>query len=358
MTKSHPRQPDQGWFYHRAGTDYGPMGREDLAETLRLLPLEDVSVWHPNLPGWIHSSDAGFRSMVFGSQAEVVDRDGLLTQLFSFQGRIGRARYFWLYCLSIVPYIAATFATLAYTHAPLFSDTGNLIRLALSPPFVWIGLALTAKRLHDLDMSTAHLVWIAPSLTASSIAPPGPAGLALTILSAVVELGLVLKRGTRGANRYGSDPLSAGMSDLVAATKEQKSSWGPITGLIVVVLGAFIIYELSGLKLSGLGSLNQLTCSRGDVLETAKSAIVNDPRETLGFIMQGGSNNLRLSLTDVRTQSYDQPVNGLTCVATLVSTPINKDNAVYQSGGSADVTYTVQNTDANDGHYVVNILSD
>ena len=74
--------------------------------------------------------------------------------------------------------------------------------------------------------------------------------------------------------------------------------------------------------------------------------------------MQGGSNNLRLSLTDVRTQNYDQPANGVTCVATLLALPINKENAVYQSGGSSDVTYTVQNTDANDGHYVVNILSD
>ena len=189
MTQSHPRQPDQGWFYRRAGTDYGPMGRADLAETLRLLPLEDVSVWHPNFPAWVHSSDAGFRPMVFGSRPGTTERAGLLTQLFSFRGRIGRARFFWSYCLSIVPYIAAIFAALAYTHAPPFSDNGNLIRLVLSPPFVWIGLALTVKRLHDLDMSAAHLVWVAPSLTASSIAPPGPAGLALMVLSSGVGLG-------------------------------------------------------------------------------------------------------------------------------------------------------------------------
>ena len=168
---------------------------------------------------------------------------------------------------------------------------------------------------------------------------------------------MVLKRGTHGANRYGADPLSPGMPDLVAATREKGSSWGLVTGLIVLALGAFIIYELSNFHPPSSGSMNQLTCSRKDVLETAKSAIISDPRETLALIMQGGSGNLRLSLTDVRTQSYNQPVNGIICVSTLVVMPINKENAVYP-GGSSDVTYIVQNTDANDGHYVVNILSD
>jgi uncharacterized membrane protein YhaH (DUF805 family) len=99
------------------------------------------------------------------------------------RGRIPRSTY-WR---------AMLFACAAFIVAFLFLDT-NVSRastLFLYPPFFWVLLALSAKRYHDLGRSAAWLLLLAIPLV-------GVAWVAF-------ELGF--RRGTRGENRYGPDPL-------------------------------------------------------------------------------------------------------------------------------------------------------
>jgi uncharacterized membrane protein YhaH (DUF805 family) len=86
---------------------------------------------------------------------------------------------------------------------------------------LWPGIAVQVKRLHDRDMSGLHILWLALLQIACAIiifsvvrddiryAPKGifiillfPLGYALFLF---VHLGFL--RGTRGANKYGEDPL-------------------------------------------------------------------------------------------------------------------------------------------------------
>jgi uncharacterized membrane protein YhaH (DUF805 family) len=99
------------------------------------------------------------------------------------RGRIPRSTY-WR---------AMLFACAAFIVAFLFLDA-NVSRastLFLYPPFLWVMLALSAKRYHDLGRSAAWLLLLAIPLV-------GVAWVAF-------ELGF--RRGTRGENRYGPDPL-------------------------------------------------------------------------------------------------------------------------------------------------------
>lgn len=198
---------DQGWFYHRSGSDHGPLRREDLAETLRLIPLRDVLVWHPSLPDWIRPDDSQARALIYGPPPAPERPAGLLSLFFSFKGRLGRRRYFWSYCMAIVPYLAALFMVLRYLGIGLQSDAALEVRLLLALPFMWVGSALTAKRLHDLDLSAKHLLWVVPVTLGSAFVVKDPARIVATVASGSADLWLLFKRGTQGGNHYGSDPL-------------------------------------------------------------------------------------------------------------------------------------------------------
>jgi uncharacterized membrane protein YhaH (DUF805 family) len=99
------------------------------------------------------------------------------------RGRIPRSTY-WR---------AMLFAWTAFIVAFLILDA-NVSRsstLFLYPPFFWAMLALSAKRYHDLGRSAAWLLLLAIPLVG--------------VVWVAFELGF--RRGARGENRYGPDPL-------------------------------------------------------------------------------------------------------------------------------------------------------
>ena len=105
--------------------------------------------------------------------------------LFSFNGRINRAKY-WLMVLilSITPFIVLLLSA-------IIGEVGVVLYILYTFIAIWPGLAISAKRWHDRDKSAW---WILIGL--------------IPIIGGIwtlVELGFL--KGTDGANRYGPDPL-------------------------------------------------------------------------------------------------------------------------------------------------------
>jgi uncharacterized membrane protein YhaH (DUF805 family) len=130
--------------------------------------------------------------------------------LFSFQGRINRAKY-WI---AAVVYAAAMIALFGLG---FFFNVAALFFVVAALAFIAIlvsGVAVGIKRLHDRDKSGWWLAafYLVPPLldgtgrTTGSAVIFGLASLAVSIW-AIVELGFL--RGTPGSNQYGPDPLAA-----------------------------------------------------------------------------------------------------------------------------------------------------
>jgi uncharacterized membrane protein YhaH (DUF805 family) len=141
--------------------------------------------------------------------------------LFSFSGRLNRKPY-WLTTLCIIlVLIVVMILVLATGGAGLmtgdFSGLGVLLLIIVLAyiPLLWIGLAISAKRLHDRNKSAWWLVlfYLVPALLQGVGEQLGTAGIILTLAGlgisiwALVEIGFL--RGTVGPNQYGPDPLSA-----------------------------------------------------------------------------------------------------------------------------------------------------
>lgn len=149
----------------------------------------------------------------------------LTTLLFSFQGRLNRAKYWLVALIYLAVFIVCfvlTFIGLGISSA--ISSTGALISYLLVAIFVivgllaiWSSIAVGIKRLHDRDQSGWWMLvfWgvsTIVSLLQEAAATPsskiilGIGSLAVTVWI-IVELGCL--RGTQGPNRFGSDPLEA-----------------------------------------------------------------------------------------------------------------------------------------------------
>lgn len=114
-----------------------------------------------------------------------------LVDLFSFQGRANRAWYFWHILLDdVVAFTLAAilFVLMAVTGAPLLLLP--LIGVVIGG--VWAGIAITVKRLHDLDRPGWHW-WL----------------LFIPLVNIYIGVILLFARGTHGPNTFGRDPLMA-----------------------------------------------------------------------------------------------------------------------------------------------------
>jgi uncharacterized membrane protein YhaH (DUF805 family) len=131
------------------------------------------------------------------------------TLLFSFRGRINRMPY-WLVSLAMLIVMAVPFAFVATSGV----WPSAMLLLLLLIPWMWIGMALGAKRLHDRNKSAWWLVilYVLPGILEGIGEFAGDAEVVLLIASwalsiwALVELGFL--RGTPGPNDYGPDPLA------------------------------------------------------------------------------------------------------------------------------------------------------
>lgn len=356
-TSDHPTHLhglDEGWFYHRGGVEHGPLSRESLAEALRLMPSIGVLVWHASLPDWASPAEPQVRILIHGAPPAPERPRGLLALLFSFDGRIGRARYFWTYCLGIALYIVGLMAALLYVRVPIDSETGVLIRLALAPPFVWIGLALTAKRLHDFDMSATHLVWIAPITMAVSVVPPSALSNALSVASGLIGTWLIIKRGTPGPNRYGRSPVGSvrSVSLPVVASPVERSINVPTVFAVLAVAGAIIAYGGRAIRLLRPSAS---LCSDPEVLITLRDLIEKDPSMIIIGAYYGSFANIRISFHDIRTMDAFNPVRGSTCVAMAHVSAIDKSKAGVSDRDLSDIDYTVQYVDGSSTKYAVSV---
>ncbi len=114
-----------------------------------------------------------------------------LVDLFMFEGRANRAWYFWHILLDDV-----VMFTLGMILVVLMIATGTpLFALPLLGVFIggfWAGIAITVKRLHDLDRPGWQW-WL----------------LLVPLVNIYIGVILLFVKGTDGPNEFGDDPLMA-----------------------------------------------------------------------------------------------------------------------------------------------------
>lgn len=122
-----------------------------------------------------------------------------MSQLFSFEGRVSRSKFWLVFLLSIfVSFVVVLFSILAIpalifmgTFSPTVASIISILLYVLMIPMWWISIATNVRRFHDRNKSGW---WILISLI--------PVIGALWIL---IECGFL--KGTTGANNFGEDPL-------------------------------------------------------------------------------------------------------------------------------------------------------
>jgi uncharacterized membrane protein YhaH (DUF805 family) len=138
--------------------------------------------------------------------------------LFGFSGRLARVRYFVLSLVAGIIFVGAAFVLAVRIYATGARINGPIL-IACALLLVLVGiviLSLTVRRLHDLDLSGWWVlpIWIVPSAIESGMAlladNPQLGSLLSGALGLVISLFLWLAPGTRGSNRFGSDPRGKG----------------------------------------------------------------------------------------------------------------------------------------------------
>ena len=128
--------------------------------------------------------------------------------LFSFQGRINRAKY-WLATVIYTAIVAVMIgAGYLFDFSSLFFAVFVVVCIAL---FI-SGVAVGIKRLHDRDKSGWWLLlfYLVPGVFDGLDRVLGP-NLIFNLVSLAISLWMIVElgflRGTSGPNRYGNDPL-------------------------------------------------------------------------------------------------------------------------------------------------------
>ncbi len=107
---------------------------------------------------------------------------------FQFKGRANRSEYWYFVLFNIIFAVAAIVAdnvlSLTFAESP-YGIIYSLYALAALIP----GLAVTVRRLHDVDKSGWYIL--------ISLIP---------IVGSIILLVALIKEGTRGENQYGPDP--------------------------------------------------------------------------------------------------------------------------------------------------------
>lgn len=118
-----------------------------------------------------------------------------MKDLFSMEGRATRGRYFWHSLLDGFVIMALAVAVLIVTNMGRASNDPSLLGMIVATGIVAAGtvseIAVTVRRLHDLDRSGWHW-WL----------------FLVPLYNLYLALLLVFKKGTAGANEYGGDPLA------------------------------------------------------------------------------------------------------------------------------------------------------
>ena len=136
--------------------------------------------------------------------------------LFSFDGRINRLAYFGYSVLIFTITFFTYFMLFESMHqAELNGDTTpvvftGLLAAGATIAFIWSGLALSCKRLHDLGMPGTYLIGIYVinfGAGITSVSAPGLSAI-LQIVNLGISLYLLFAPGETGTNQYGENPLN------------------------------------------------------------------------------------------------------------------------------------------------------
>lgn len=139
------------------------------------------------------------------------------TLLFSFSGRINRAKWWLTVLISLLGWIVVGILALILISV-LGQGTGGILAIIVAVAAfagaTWIGIAAGIKRLHDREKSGWWLLvfYLVPGIiSAAGQAMGGIVGNLIAFASlgisvwAIVELGCL--KGATGPNMYGPDPL-------------------------------------------------------------------------------------------------------------------------------------------------------
>lgn len=123
--------------------------------------------------------------------------------LFAVKGRIGRGPFV---ALTVIGW-AMSFGFVRYNPLLVLQhglpQTYLVLGLALLP--VWISIAITMKRLHDVGLSGLNTIWIGLlGMFGDPLAIHSPLLLAAAAISISAQIWLCIQQGNRSANRLGN----------------------------------------------------------------------------------------------------------------------------------------------------------
>lgn len=148
-----------------------------------------------------------------------------LKRYADFSGRSRRKEYWMFFLLNVIVYLVLLALILGVGGAASFADptdmgammagAGVAMVLLIVPFYIWAiltglaSLAVTIRRLHDLNLSGWYLVafYVVIIVAFIALAQAGPT-LLLSFMGLVWLLSIVVMAwpGTKGPNKYGSDP--------------------------------------------------------------------------------------------------------------------------------------------------------
>jgi uncharacterized membrane protein YhaH (DUF805 family) len=204
------------WFYFAKGAVVGPLTEGEL-----LLAVErgDVDlktlVYTPEFgaapENWKQLGNTELASKAYSAAAPLLAAPMTLAQkLFSFRGRLNRAAYIGLTLLCAAAVGVGIRIAIGIGASGHGSRGPIIIAVSLAIPLMivgyWAGAALCAKKLHDLNLSGAHVIWIYLfGIGASAITFLAPVW--ITVLFYIADVGILLwlwcTPGTNGPNCYG-----------------------------------------------------------------------------------------------------------------------------------------------------------
>lgn len=169
------------------------------------------------------------------------------SELFSFQGRASRSKFWLVFLLSIfVSFVVVLFTLLATPalmimgyFSPTVASVVSILLYVLMIPMWWISIATSVKRFHDRNKSGWwYLIVLIPLLG---------------VLWLIIENGFL--RGTVGTNNFGNDPLlpnassssTTGAHSFSTVVSASSTPPGTSTGkLIMFIVGGIILIALLG----------------------------------------------------------------------------------------------------------------
>lgn len=169
------------------------------------------------------------------------------SELFSFQGRASRSKFWLVFLLSIfVSLVVVLFSILAIpalifmgTFSPTVASVVSILLYVLMIPMWWISIATTVKRFHDRNKSGWwYLIILIPFLGGLWI---------------LVECGFL--SGAASSNNFGNDTLlpnaasssTTGATSFATITPAPSTPSGTSTGkLIMLIVGGLIVLAILG----------------------------------------------------------------------------------------------------------------